>query len=116
MSLTMYTGDLEPDLEVTLSSSDGPVDITTAVSTRIIGRRLVSKNPDVYEEVFDRAPTSTAVVGDTSVVTMAWVAGDTDDIGRIQVEVEVTWPGARPQTFRADGGVDVRRDFDYVEA
>ena len=109
MSLTMYTGDLEPDLEVTLASSGGAVDITTAVSVRVIGRR----GEDI---IFDRAPSSTAVVGQTSVVTMSWVDGDTDDIGRIQIEVEVTWPGTRPQTFRADGGVDVRRDFDYVEA
>jgi hypothetical protein len=103
----MYTNDLEPDLEVTLASSDGPVDVSTASSIRVIGKR----GTDI---IFDRAPTDTDIVGDTSVVTMAWQAGDTDEIGRIQVEVEVTWPGVRPQTFRPDGGVDVLRDFDLV--
>lgn len=109
MTLTMYTGDLEPDLEVTLSSSAGAVDVTTAVSVRVIGRRGGTI-------IFDRNPNdddvTVAVAGDNSVVTMSWEAGDTDAIGRIQVEVEVTWPGTRPQTFRAEGGVDVHADFD----
>jgi hypothetical protein len=107
--MRMYTGDLEPDLQVTLSSADGPVDITTASSVRVIGKR-----DDTI--IFDRAPDATDIVGDTSVVTMEWVDGDTDDIGRITVEVEVLWPGVRPQTFRANGGVDVLRDFDYIDA
>ena len=41
---------------------------------------------------------------------MEWQSGDTDERGRIQIEVEVTWPGARTQTFRADGGVDIKTD------
>lgn len=105
--MKMYTGDLEPDLEVTLSSRDGAVDISTASSVRVIGRRGSTI-------IFDRAPSDTDVVGDTSVVTMEWQAGDTATKGRIQVEVEVTWPGMRPQTFRAAGGVDVLADFDLV--
>jgi hypothetical protein len=104
----MYTGDLEPDLKVTLSSATEAVDITTASSVRIIGRRGL-------DIIFDRAPTDTIIDGDTSVVTMEWGAGDTDERGRIQIEVEVTWPGTRPQTFRADGGVDILTDFDLAD-
>lgn len=106
--MRMYTGDLEPDLEVTLSSTTQAVDIDDAASIRIIGKR----GGDI---IFDRTPDEVAVVDDNSVVTMEWVDGDTDEIGRISVEVEVTWPGTRPQTFRADGGVDVLRDFDLVD-
>lgn len=103
-----YTGDLEPPLVVTLSASD-PVNITTASSVRVIGR---DRTNDI---IFDRAPTDTDVVGDTSVVTMDLQAGDTDEVGRIQVEVEVMWPGSRPQTFRASGGIDVVEDFDLAD-
>lgn len=103
----MYTGDLKPDLEVVLSNPDSPVDISGASSIRMIGRRG-------DHVIFDRTPDDTDIVDDTSVVTMYWVDGDTDQIGRIQVEVEVTWPGVKPQTFRADGGVDIRSDFDRL--
>jgi hypothetical protein len=104
----MYTGDEKPDLELTLSADD-PVNTSTATAVRIIGR----VNGTI---IFDRAPSTTTIVGDTTVLTMLWQSADTDQIGRIQIEVEVTWPGDKQQTFRADGGVDVLRDFDYVDA
>jgi lysophospholipase L1-like esterase len=102
----MYTGDLKPDLRVTLSAA-GPVDVTEAENVRIIGKRG-------DHIVFDRAPDTQDVVGDTSVLTMLWQDGDTDTKGRIQVEVEVTWPGDERQTFRANGGVDIYTDFDQL--
>jgi hypothetical protein len=105
--MRMYTGDLKPDLEITLSDPDVPVDISSAAAVRIIGRREGAI-------VFDRPPTTTDIGGGTSTVTMAWQVGDTDEIGRIQIEVEVMWPGNKPQTFRADSGVDVAADFDLV--
>ena len=104
----MYTGDLEPDLELVLRSRTQAIDLTPAESVRIIGRR----GSDI---VFDREPDTTTIVGDTSIVTMEWQSGDTDERGRIQIEVEVTWPGARTQTFRADGGVDIKTDFDLAD-
>jgi hypothetical protein len=100
----MYTGDLKPDLEV-VCSADTPVDLDDATSVRIIGKR-----GDTI--VFDTVPDDMTVTGDTTLVTRLWQPGDTADIGRIQIEVEATWPGNKKQTFRADGGVDVRRDFD----
>lgn len=63
--------------------------------------------------VFDRVPTF-VVVGATSVVAMQWEAGDTATIGRIDVEVEVMWPGNKPQTFRPATGVTIAEDFDHV--
>lgn len=106
----MYTGDLEPDLEVELSSPDDDVDVSTADSVRILGKRR-------GEVIFDRAPSDTDIVGGKSVVTMEWQPGDTDEVGSIQIEVEVTWPGTRPQTFRCGGGgVAIFRDFDLADA
>lgn len=102
--MRMYTGDLKPDLQVTCSA-DEPVDLDDAVSVRIIGRR-----DDTI--VFDSTPDTQTVVGDTTVVTRLWQPGDTAETGRIQIEVEATWPGNKKQTFRANGGVDIHRDFD----
>lgn len=102
--MRMYTGDLKPDLQVTCSA-DEPVDLDDAVSVRIIGRR-----DDTI--VFDSTPDTQTVVGDTTVVTRLWQAGDTAETGLIQIEVEATWPGNKKQTFRANGGVDIHRDFD----
>lgn len=104
--MRMATGDLKPDLTMTLSASD-PVDATAATGIRILGRR-----DDTL--IIDRTPDQIAVVGDTSVLTMLWQDGDTDSIGRIQFEAELTWPGNKVQTFRASGGVDIYRDFDQL--
>lgn len=103
----MFTGDLKPDLQITLSSAPGGVNIDDALAVRIIGKRGNTI-------VFDRAPSDTSVVGETSVVTMEWQVGDTAATGRIDLEVEVMWPGAKPQTFRPSAGVDIKPDFDLA--
>lgn len=106
----MFTGDRKPDLVITLSDGDpdGWVDIGDALSIRIIGRRTT-------EIVFDRSPTSSTVVDTTSVLTMEWQVGDTDVPGRMQIEVEVAWPGGKLQTFRPSSTVDVVKDFDLSD-
>lgn len=105
-NMIMYTGDLLPDLEITLSSADG-VSADDADSVRVLGRRD-------GELVFDRAPSSIDQAGSASKVTMQWEPADTAEPGLIEVEVEVTWPGAKPQTFRANTYVEIREDFDHI--
>jgi hypothetical protein len=109
--MKIYTGDLKPDLRVVLSDAtpDGGVDVGVANAVRIIGKR----NGEI---IFDRAPSTTQTIGDESLLTMEWQAGDTDDAGFIQLEVEVTWPGNKKQTFRPSGGVNVATDFDLGSA
>lgn len=104
-----FTGDLEPPLIIELSAPDAAVDISTATAVRVIGR------DDTRNIIFDRAPTDTEVTGDISVVTMNLQSGDTDERGAIQVEVEVMWPGNRPQTFRPFDVLDVVTDFDIED-
>lgn len=103
--MRMFTGDLKPDLDVTLSG-DSAVDATVAEGIKVIGRRN-------GEEIFSRDidPGDVTVDGSSSVVTMQWEDGDTDDAGYIEIEVEVTWPGSRKQTFRSDNKVSVVEDF-----
>ena len=108
--MKIYTGDLEPALEITLSDKDGAdFDATDATAIRIIGTLGAT-------EVFDRAPTSITHVGLTTVLTMNWQTGDTDTAGRVKLEVEVMWPGDRPQTIRPAGIVTISTDHDAVPA
>ncbi len=102
-------GDLLPALTATLTDTPTggvttPVNLTTATSIRVIGRRA-----GAVTNLFDRAATGTS----GGVVTMQWQAADTAVAGRIWVELEVTWPGAKPQTFPVRGQlpVDVYDDF-----
>lgn len=104
--LLMYTGDRKPDLRITLSDSAGDgVDATEAALVRVIGKRG-------SVEVFDAEADTVTVDGLTSIVTHAWGAGETDTAGWIAVEVEVTWPDGKLQTFRPEAGVKIVADFD----
>lgn len=103
--MKMYTGDLLPVLEITLSADD-PVDLTLADSILIIGRLNNKQTP-----LFSRAPSTQNVVGDTTVLTMNWQVGDTVKAGEIKLEVEVLWPGDKPQTFRVEDCVQIFEDY-----
>lgn len=100
----IYTGDLEPAFEGTLSARD-PVD-STAVPNRLIGKRGGAV-------VFDEVITNKTVVGDTTVVKFDWVVPFTEP-GPIEFEVEVMWPGNRPQTFPHCNDFLVVRDADLA--
>lgn len=98
--MKMYRNDLKPDLELTLTDGTTPVDLTVATSVRVIG----IKDGVI---LINRTVTGTA----EGVVTMQWQAADTAKVGRIEVEVEVTWPGSKPQTFRPASAVDIEADY-----
>lgn len=90
-------GDLMPLLAGTLTDKDTPVDLSTAVVVRVLG----------YKDgvlVINRSVTGSA----DGRFTMAWDPPDTATTGDILMEVEVTWPGAKPQTF-PNGGYEVVR-------
>jgi hypothetical protein len=92
----MKQHDLEPPLVIDVSGSAG--DLTGVQSWKVIGKRgstVVFTDTDPGHVVND-PPTS-------AVITHEWVAGETDTVGAIRIEVEATWPGGRPQTFPPDG-------------
>lgn len=103
--MIMYTDNLEPALVMTLfdAAKKNPQDVNTTVasSIKVIGTR---NHAIVFEHTV--TPGSTSHVGRTSIVTMPWQSGDTADEGRIDIEVEVTWPGTRLESFRP-GYVDI---------
>lgn len=98
--MKLYRNDLKPDLVVTLTDGGTPINLTTATSVRVIGVKSGAT-------LFNRTTTGTSA----GVVTMPWEVGDTDEAGRIYVEVEVTWPGNKPQTFRPHEVVDIVADY-----
>lgn len=90
-------GDLLPTWRVTLYDGEAvagnEVDLSTATGVVIIGKM------DDTVIIDRRAATSANATGE---VTMEWQAADTDTAGAILFEVEVTWPGGKPQTFPVD--------------
>jgi hypothetical protein len=101
--------DLEPSLEVQLLSGTDPVDLSqaAAVALFVYSRRTglkVSGSMTIADQ------TVTANLG---VVTYAWRSGDTDTVGVFNAEIQVTWPGDKPQTFPAHQyfTVDVQKDL-----
>lgn len=85
-------GDLEPPLELLVGGSAG--DLSTVETWHVIG----SHNGTV---VFDD-PDATFTPGanlQSGVVKHAWVAGETDVLGSMDIETRAIWPGDRPQTF-----------------
>ena len=85
-------GDLEPPLRLIVSGASG--DLNTATDWVVVG----SRNGDVVFIDTD----ATFVIGATpqqGVVSHAWVAGETDELGSMDVEARAIWPPNRPQTF-----------------
>jgi hypothetical protein len=102
------TGDLEPPMEVTLSAA------TSVDASGQPIRMLLSRGGVI---AIDRAPSDLEVELDAdgklvTKVTLEWQAGDTDEPGPYEVEVEVNWNGNRPQTFDSCNRCLVRRDAD----
>ncbi len=94
--MRLYTGDLKPDLTLTITDDGVAVDLTVATSVTVIGYL------DGVQK-FSRAATVTA----QGLATMAWVAGDTTTAGVIYLEVVIDWPGAKPQTIRPNEVVEI---------
>lgn len=87
--------DLFPPLQATLSDQNGPIDLTTATAVK-----LLMKTTDGRISVTGACAIVDAVNG---VVRYQWVRGDTDNIGEYNVEFEITWPTALPETVPNDG-------------
>jgi hypothetical protein len=104
LSTTVKQHDLYPPLEVYctngVDSDTGepvPVDLTTATAVKVIAWR---SNVLLFNRSVGVPTGPDALAGK---VTMAWQAADVDTWADLYVEVEVTWPGAKPQTFPPEG-------------
>ena len=104
---TIKQNDLEPPLRMTLVDRDGArVDLTNAEFVRfIMARRGVNKVDREIDVIADQGVGNEETWGD---IELHWQAGETDTRGEYSVEVEVTWPGDRPQTFPESGYERIR--------
>ena len=102
----MKQGDLEPDLIIDIADPTGAADLNAVVSWRLVARLRGASSPLFV----DTDPTVTVDPEDSSkaVVSHSWVAGETDTLGVVLVEVEAMWPGDRPQTFPSNGHEQLR--------
>lgn len=89
-------GDLEPPLPLNLMSGDDGADISTATTVKVLARITDSSGTTFGGTIAGPYPAD-------GQVEYVWVAGDTDTVGTYRVEVEVTWPGGRKQTFPPSG-------------
>jgi hypothetical protein len=96
--LTMKRGDTKPDLRIacTINGQD-PVNLAAANQVRLIGVR------PGQGRVIDTVLTG----GVDGIVTYNWQPEDTEQVGRILVEVEVTWSDGTTQTFPGTGYLTV---------
>lgn len=99
---SMTRGDLKPDLEITISDGDGVADFSgldvgdCTVICEINGVVVVEDPPTSVTPAQD---------GQSAVVVRQWVAGETDEVGRMWCVVEVDWGTDKPQTFPQDSAL-----------
>lgn len=91
---TIKQHDLLPDLVVTLLDGTTPVDLTTAESARLLVRNLSGLKVNALMAIMDQT-----VAENIGKVVYTWTGTDTDTVASYNAEVEIIWPGARPQTF-----------------
>ncbi len=92
--MRMKRNDTKPDLVITLTDNNVPIDLTAATSVRVIATHRGQLAFD------DTSPTLDRPAGK---VTHMWLATETALSGRIWFEVEVTWSGGAVQTFPTRG-------------
>lgn len=96
--MTMFEGDLEPDLTIDVTNEGVPYDISAALSYRVKAYRGSTL-------LFNRVA---SLVG-TSQVSLPWVAGDTALVGPIRIYVVIEWEPTRVETIEPDNLVLVER-------
>lgn len=102
-STTRKRGDTAPALVITCLDDNVAVDLTTATSMRLVGTRDGGTTIAI-----DAAVTGNA----QGVVTYDLDAADTETTGTLRLEVEVTWPDGRKQSFPASGYLTLRVEPD----
>lgn len=96
-SFVIKQHDLLPPYEAVLSDNGVPVDLTTATEVRLL---TADKTGLILNVLMTKDPDQVTNPGK---VTYFWQSGDTAVAGSYKAEIQVIWPGTLPQTFPADG-------------
>ena len=112
---TMKVGDLLPILEVTCEDVNGPVDLSTAASARLLmhSKETFNIDPTTSPKIDAAVTIDPDQVTNKGKVTYDWISGDTDTKGVYFAEVEVLY-GTKPLTF-PNGGyyiINIVEDLD----
>lgn len=107
--IPMKRHDLEPALVLRVLTGDAPQDISEATSARLIVSNRLGVKINAAMEILDDGTEEMR-----GLVRYSWVSGDTDTPGDFKTEVEVTWPGSRPQTFPSEGYLVTRVSKDLA--
>lgn len=94
MSYSLVRGDLEPDMEIDVATSAGPVDLSGALDVSMRWEKPDGTVVTVELVVID-APTGR--------VKRVWASGDSDLPGVHRAQVVVTTSNDEPETFPNDG-------------
>ena len=84
-------GDNLPGATITCLNGRRPAPIDTASSARLLGR--------VGSTLIIDRPIPTPLPANGQIVIDSWEDGDTDTVGTLELEVEVTWDDGLIQTF-----------------
>ncbi len=95
---TCKTEDTTPNIEITLQDGDGPVNIQTAQSVKLILKSLTHTVEGDCTKIDE---------GLTGKVQYDWEVGDTSFAGDYDMEVKVTWSPGRIQSFPSTGAKKV---------
>jgi hypothetical protein len=97
---TITRGDLKPDLRVAITD-----DSQTSTFNGLPLSAYTIKGELDGQVVFSGNPTGVALSNSdyTATLTRPWSAGETDNVGRLWISVEVEWSSGKKQTFPDDG-------------
>ena len=100
--MKMKRGDTRPDLVIKLTDNGLALDLTEAQQVRVVGRGVATFNDTTLD-----------IDASSGTITRTWNPGETAKLGRILVEVEVTWGDSTVQSFPPDDflTVDVVKDL-----
>lgn len=105
---TMKENDLLPDLELTLEDINGPVDLSTATSAKLImTEKSVFKDTNGAPKISAAVTIDPDQVTNKGKITYAWIDGNTDEDGTYFAEIEVLY-GTKPLTFPNGGYYTIR--------
>lgn len=98
--LTLKAHDTWPPVRFTLSDANGPVDLSTATTVKMILKGTANTGAVTITGTCVPDPDQTANKGKGS---YTWATGDTDNPDTYNAEFEVTWGDGTIETFPNDG-------------
>jgi hypothetical protein len=97
---TITRGNLKPDLQISITDDS---ETSSFMGLAASAYTITGEMDGVV--VFSGIPTGVALSNNnfTATLTRPWTAGETDEVGRLWLSVEVEWSSGKKQTFPDSG-------------